>query len=133
MVSSAPTDAPSARASGQSSGGTAILGLLASSQSIGLFSAAISLSASPNVTVDLRAAQAVFRPPVLAACGLPAGTASATGIDSAESVSASIVVCLRQMAPQQVATLLPAAFDVEPQLPRSTAGQGYVGLPVVDG
>jgi hypothetical protein len=37
------------------------------------------------------------------------------------------------MAPQQVATLLPAAFDVEPQLPRSTAGQGYVGLPVVDG
>merc|ERR1712232_101822 len=50
---------------GQSSGGTAILGLLASSASRGLFSAAISLSASPNISIDLATAQAQFRPPVL--------------------------------------------------------------------
>ena len=108
---------------GQSSGGTAILGLLASRQSRGLFSAAISLSASPNITVDLRSAQALFRPPVLAACGLPAGAAGA-----------AVSSCLGRMSARQVAALFPESFNVEPQLPRSAAaGQRYVGLPVVDG
>jgi para-nitrobenzyl esterase len=37
---------------GQSSGGTNILALLASPASNGLFAAAISLSASPNITID---------------------------------------------------------------------------------
>jgi len=39
---------------GQSSGGTNILALLASRSSIGLFHSAISLSGSPNITMDLR-------------------------------------------------------------------------------
>jgi carboxylesterase type B len=107
---------------GQSSGGTAILGLLASTKSNGLFSAAISLSASPNISVDLRSAQAVFRPPVLAACNL-----------SADAVGPVVTNCLQRLTPQRVATLLPTEFDVEPALPQSPSGQHYVGLPVVDG
>ena len=43
---------------GQSSGGTDILSLLASPGSKGLFSAAISLSGSPNITQDLTSAEA---------------------------------------------------------------------------
>eukprot|EP00927_Polykrikos_kofoidii_P043110 TRINITY_DN37178_c0_g1_i1.p1 TRINITY_DN37178_c0_g1~~TRINITY_DN37178_c0_g1_i1.p1 ORF type:complete len:598 (-),score=63.73 TRINITY_DN37178_c0_g1_i1:70-1863(-) len=107
---------------GQSSGGTAILGLLASTQSRGLFAGAISLSASPNITVDLRSAQSSFRPPILAACGLPEGT-----------FGDSIVECLSRLEPTKVATLLSESFNVEPALPRSTYGQRYLGLPVVDG
>ena len=42
---------------GQSSGGTAVLALLASPASKGLFHRAISLSGSPNVTMDLQTAQ----------------------------------------------------------------------------
>ena len=42
---------------GQSSGGTNILALLASPASVGLFSAAISLSGSPNITMDLATAE----------------------------------------------------------------------------
>jgi len=107
---------------GQSSGGTAILGLLASSVSRGLFSAAISLSASPNITVDIVSAQATFRTPVLNTCGLSANTTSATILD-----------CLQRLSPQEVATLLPKGFNVEPKLPQSPGGQQYLGLPVVDG
>jgi carboxylesterase type B len=42
---------------GQSSGGTNILALLASPTSVGLFSAGISLSGSPNITMDLTKAE----------------------------------------------------------------------------
>ena len=45
---------------GQSSGGTSILGLLSSPLSNGLFHAAVSLSASPNVTMGLHEAHAQF-------------------------------------------------------------------------
>ena len=46
---------------GQSSGGTAILALLASPGSRGLFSGAISLSGSPNITASLASAEAQNR------------------------------------------------------------------------
>lgn len=107
---------------GQSSGGTAILGLLASPASRGLFAGAISLSASPNLTIALDDAQVAFRPPVLAACGLPD-----------DAVGDAVMRCLERLSPQEVATLLPPAFNVEPDLPIAPSGQGYPGLPVVDG
>lgn len=100
---------------GQSSGGTSILGLLASPGSRGLFHAAISLSASPNVSVSRRDAQAVFRNVV------DAGT------------NCSNLTCLLSLPPLAVANLLPAEFDVTPQLPATPSGQHYPGLVVVDG
>jgi carboxylesterase type B len=44
---------------GQSSGGTNVLALLASPRSKGLFQGAITLSASPNITMDAGAASAL--------------------------------------------------------------------------
>ena len=94
---------------GQSSGGTSILGLLASPGSRGLFHAAISLSASPNVTMDLQQAHRQ-NAKVVAAQTDCAG-------------AADVAACLRGLTSQQVAALLPAAsFDVSPTLPRSPAG-----------
>lgn len=63
---------------GQSSGGTDILALLSSSFSTGLFSGAISLSGSPNITMDLHTTQtqdsqflANVSPPLSFALSLP--------------------------------------------------------------
>ena len=64
---------------GQSSGGTAVLALLASPASRGLFSRAMSLSGSPNVTMD-RATQRAQHAHIVAAlgCGGGGGTVNAT-------------------------------------------------------
>ena len=107
----------------QSSGATAILAMLASHRSAGLFSAAIALSGSPNITMDLKTAQGRFRPPVLTACGLPA-----------DAVGKVIRDCLDEMPADKVATLLPnKEFNVGFHLPHSATGAGYPALTVVDG
>eukprot|EP00037_Helgoeca_nana_P022696 m.233286 g.233286 ORF g.233286 m.233286 type:complete len:608 (-) comp26086_c0_seq2:501-2324(-) len=105
---------------GQSSGGTSILALLASPGSRGLFHAAVSLSASPNISVNLADAQRVFTDVVRrsTACTASNGTS---------------VECLLALPAVSVASLLPVAFDVTPQLPETPTGQHYPGLVVVDG
>lgn len=84
----------------QSSGGTSILALLSSPASKGLFSAAISLSASPNLTIGLHEAHAQFAAVVRqrTPCGVGPLPRQAA--------------CLRNLSSMQVAQLLPTAFDV---------------------
>ena len=117
---------------GQSSGGTSILALLSSPASRGLFTAAISLSASPNVSMSLQAAHAQFDAVVRerTPCAQPASHTRNGGRGMGLAYQAA---CLRNLSSAQVAAMLPAAFDVEPSLPISPSGQGYAGLPIVDG
>ena len=111
---------------GQSSGGTSILGLLASPHSAGLFHSAVSLSASPNVTMGLRQAYAQFDTAIRTTTQCGQGTAGASLREMA--------ACLRALPAAEVAAMLPTAtFDVSPNLPASTRGQGYPGLIIVDG
>jgi carboxylesterase type B len=51
---------------GQSSGGTSVFALLSSRDSVGLFSAAVSLSGSPNVSMALDVAERQNAPMVAA-------------------------------------------------------------------
>eukprot|EP00041_Stephanoeca_diplocostata_P011726 m.193980 g.193980 ORF g.193980 m.193980 type:complete len:568 (+) comp18643_c0_seq2:61-1764(+) len=105
---------------GQSSGGTSILALLASPASRTLFHAAISLSASPNITIDRVSAQKTF-------------TAAVDATTNCSSHPQGIAKCLLALPPEAISSLLPATFDVEPALPRAPCGMHYPGLPIVDG
>jgi carboxylesterase type B len=103
---------------GQSSGGTAILALLASPGSRGLFHGAVFLSGSPNITMGLREAELQNEAVVAhSSCGWTSNT----------------LLCLLNMPAAEVAKMFPATFDVTPSLPQSPAGQQYPGLPIVDG
>ena len=61
---------------GQSSGGTSVLALLASPASRGLFSSAVALSGSPNMTMSIEVEEANNRP-IVAALGCEQGSAEA--------------------------------------------------------
>mmetsp|Transcript_13778 Transcript_13778/g.18950 ORF Transcript_13778/g.18950 Transcript_13778/m.18950 type:complete len:554 (+) Transcript_13778:48-1709(+) len=104
---------------GQSSGGTGILQLMMTGEAKGLFHGAISLSGSPNITIDLVDAQIQN---------------SVVVSDSSCSDAIDVVKCLRGLDSVEVASLFPENFNVVPVLPISkTEGQGYPGLPIVDG
>lgn len=108
---------------GQSSGGTSILALLSSPASKGLFQSAISLSASPNISMGLQQAHSQFDATIRKTT--PCGGASSL---------AAVGACLHNLSAAEVASILPAAvYDVEPSLPRSPSGEAYAGLIVVDG
>jgi len=81
---------------GQSSGGTNIFALLASPASTSLFSAAISLSGSPNITIDLATAEAQDRQFV-----------ANVGCDSATDV----LECLYALSATDVALRSPEGWD----------------------
>lgn len=108
---------------GQSSGGTSIFALLASPASTGLFSGAISMSGSPNITISLSAAHAQN-----AEIARHAGCSNAT--------AAATLACLRARTAPAVAAAMPRSWETLLEWSNSLlrpAGRHYAGLPVVDG
>jgi carboxylesterase type B len=102
---------------GQSSGGTSIYALLSSPHSVGLFHAAISLSASPNMTMDLQAAYQQNSELVQKAC--PQGSSSL------------VLECLYGLKPFDVANMFTKSYNGMPLLPQDTSGQFYKGWPPI--
>jgi len=137
---------------GQSSGGTSILALLASEASKGLFHAAVSLSASPNISMNLTTGEEAFTGVVARRTNC---SCSGNSVDSTSGGGSSgsknsncggggtrnhsvfemqhTAECLRRLPAASVAGLLPSTFDVSPALPLAQTGQEYPGLPLVDG
>lgn len=112
--------------SGQSSGGTSVFALLSSPASNGLFSAAVSLSGSPNMTIDLATAETQW--------SFVAGAVGCGPADGFATPNAT-VQCLQKVDGGKViaavanVTLLPNIFDV----PNAAGGLGMPGLAIVDG
>jgi carboxylesterase type B len=106
---------------GQSSGGTSIFGLLSSPSSVGLFHSAISLSGSPNITMDLQTAY----------------TQNDEMLTQNSNCSGNnmqfVADCLYNLSATQLAFLLPSSYNVGTQMPISPIGQEYPGLLIVDG
>jgi len=116
---------------GQSSGGTSVYALLAAPAARGLFTRAVSLSGSANLTMGLAEAEAQNEPLVAAmGCGGSAGSAPA-----------DVVACLRNLSAEAVQAAVPGAWNTVAELwslpPASAAssprGMGYQGIAVVDG
>ena len=97
---------------GQSSGGTSIIALLASPASRGLFSRAISLSGSPNVTMDLPAAEQQNAQITVAGC------------PSAHDAPTTWLACMRNASTALVLGARPGCWATPKMdvLPTSTAG-----------
>lgn len=111
---------------GQSSGGTSVFALMSSPLSRGLFSSAISLSGSPNITMDLPAAHRQNQP-VVAATGCQ---------DANQSVAPeAVVACMRLIPPEELIKAIPQSWSTPGiwNLPSDPSGQHFAGLPVVDG
>lgn len=110
---------------GQSSGGTSIFALLSSPASAGLFSGALSMSGSPNISIGLPAAYAQN-----------AGVANATGCAPPGSSPAQRIACLRALPARRLALAMPSSWTT-PGLwslaGLSPSGRDFAGLPVVDG
>ena len=107
-------DASSVTLIGQSSGGTSIFALLSSPGSSGLFHGAISLSGSPNITIDLQAAYVQNTPLVSQHC--PHATNDSELLD-----------CLYTMPAKDLAFVIPWSFNAAPELPLQPSGQNYPG------
>jgi len=103
---------------GQSSGGTNILALLASPSSKGLFHGAISLSASPNITMNLHDAEKQNE--------LLVKNWGCSNVPNK-------LECLYKLTPEQLLAGYPASYNVAPVFPTSPNGQNYPGLVIVDG
>jgi hypothetical protein len=113
---------------GQSSGATSIYGLMAAPRAVGLFNAAVALSGSPNMTMDMATKHAQDAP-IAAALGCTAN-ASATAAD--------VVRCLQTAPWQDVVSATPAAWGLptlaELKATRPDAvGIGLIGICNVDG
>ena len=106
---------------GQSSGGTSILALLSSPASVGLFHAAISLSASPNITMDLQAAYNQNAPVV------------SSHTQCTQPKDSEVHACLISLSAEEAQAIMPPSFGVAPTEPVSINGQGYAGFPIIDG
>lgn len=108
---------------GQSSGGTSILALLCSPASAGLFSAAISLSGSPNITMDLPTA-IVQNAPLISAAGCGGYTTPAERL-----------ACMNAAPPSVLVSVIPSSWNGPGMfgLPSSPDGDNYTGLVIVDG
>ena len=110
---------------GQSSGGTSVFALMSSPLADGLFHGAVSLSGSPNITMGIEQAHAQNRG-IVAASGC-----SGAGIGSDKDV----VACLKSIPAKKLVGLIPPSWETPGiwNLPTDPSGQGYAGLPVVDG
>jgi carboxylesterase type B len=104
---------------GQSAGGANVLALLASPGSRGLFHAAISLSGSPNITMDLPAAEAQNARTWLA------NTTCAGAQD--------VLSCVHSLSPEEVLSAVPSSWNPPYELPRDPTGLHLPGLLIVDG
>ena len=108
---------------GQSSGGTSVFALLAAKKNLthGLFSAGISMSGSPNITMSLAAAERQ--------------NANFSSDCLQGNNSAATVACMRSWAPVEVLSRVPGAWNTPGiwNLPASQRGQGYQGVLIVDG
>ena len=113
---------------GQSSGGTSVFALLGSKRSAGLFQAGISLSGSPNITMD-RATKLQQDAAVAAVIGCPF---------SAQNNAAQLA-CLRNLSADFIQLSMPNSWNLPFQFSNrhldnaSLAGEGYIGLVYVDG
>jgi carboxylesterase type B len=112
---------------GQSSGGTNILALLAAPAARGLFSAAVSLSGSPNITADVSTTSRLHAEYLLPLAGCPLGS------DPQATLS-----CLLSRSPQNLTAATnalmgpPPGFN-PPNLPIGPGGNQLIGLVIVDG
>jgi carboxylesterase type B len=112
---------------GQSSGGTSIMALMSSPLSKGLFAGAISLSGSPNMTMQMKEqAWPQFAPFV-----------DALGCGKNFSLNATVrLACLRNRTQSELQSVVTNAWNT-PELwgieSLSPAGRGFFGLPIVDG
>jgi hypothetical protein len=108
---------------GQSSGGTNIMALLASPASRGLFSATISLSGSPNITMDLPSAERQGR----------------QFVNNTDCAGASdVMTCLHALTAEQVAVKAPNSWNFAGNaMPSKGASPNALpprpGLVIVDG
>jgi carboxylesterase type B len=106
---------------GQSSGGSSVFALLASAASRGLLHAAISLSGSPNISMDLGTAYAQNRP----------------FVSSTNCTGARVAACLLALPAEAVLAATPSGWDYVPfvfPFPMSrSGGTHYPGLLIVDG
>ena len=93
--------------------GTSIFALLSSPGSRGLFQGAISLSGSPNITIDLQSIEAQFAPLVAKYCD--------------QATPAEVLACLSALPAAKVAAIIPFSYNGAPSLPVSPAGQFYPG------
>jgi carboxylesterase type B len=112
---------------GQSSGGTNILALLASPSAKGLFSAALVLSGSPNITADVQSTSNLHAQYLLPLTGCP--------LQSDVQVTLS---CLLRQTPENLTASsnalmgAPPGFN-PPSLPLGPGGNQLIGLVIVDG
>ncbi len=105
---------------GQSSGGTNILTLFAAPSARGLFHRAISLSGSPNITMDLATVEHQ-------GLGLVEGT-TCTSLQGNP-----LLDCLYNLSMHDVLHAVPANWSFEFAFPTSPQGTIYPGLTIVDG
>lgn len=107
---------------GQSSGGTSIVALLSSPASRGLFSAAVSLSASPSVRATLADAEAFNERELLPRTPC----ANLTG-------HAAVRECLLGMNATSLLAATPPLYDDSDDYPSSVGGLHWAPLAIVDG
>ena len=111
---------------GQSSGGTNILALLASSKSKGLFRGAISLSGSPNITASVEQTSDLHGRYLIPTTGC--GNKNVTELKSC---------LLKQSAYNLTYSMQPITGNPPtvnpPNLPFSPSGNNLIGLTIVDG
>jgi len=118
---------------GQSSGGTSIYAYFAMPSANGLFTSAVSLSGSPNISISLAEANLQNQAMLRSLNGTAAGTCSLPMEDAQfQSPLQSQLACLLNLSSADAA-MLPPGFNVGPVAPLATNGQHYPGLPVVDG
>jgi len=107
---------------GQSSGGTSVFALLAAARNMtqGLFSSAISMSGSPNITMSLADAE-------IQNANFSFGCLGSSGVDT--------VSCMRSWPASEVLSRVPFAWNAPGiwSLPAAQSGQSYAGVLIVDG
>jgi len=108
---------------GQSSGGTSVFALMASPKSNGLFHRAFSMSGSTNLTISMKQAEEQND-----------NIIKISGCDKGHDTTATLE-CLRSLPVATLVSLIPVEWGTPGiwDLPKSSHGQGYSGLPVVDG
>jgi carboxylesterase type B len=107
---------------GQSSGGTSIFALLSSPASVGLFSAAISLSGSPNITISMDSAENQN-------VNIPASL-------NCNNANYSLVLsCLRSKSVSELLAAIPDSWNTPGifGVTNKIGGMDYAGLVIVDG
>jgi len=108
---------------GQSSGGTSVFALMSSPKSSGLFHRAFSMSGSTNLTISMKQAEEQNE-----------NIIKNSGCDKGHDTAATLD-CLRAAPVAALVSLIPVGWGTPGiwGLPKSQQGQGYSGLPVVDG